>query len=90
MSQRDWDDTHLINAAHDNHADDPALGYRFIAVELPGRGITIGENRVVRVCSQGRIWSTFAKKRKLNRRSGQPLQDEVVQRQFSAQAANQV
>jgi hypothetical protein len=31
VSQRDWDDAHLINAAYDIHHDDPAFGYRFIA-----------------------------------------------------------
>jgi hypothetical protein len=31
VTQRDWDDAHLINAAYDIHADDPAFGYRFIA-----------------------------------------------------------
>jgi hypothetical protein len=35
VSQRDWDEAHLINAAADIHADDPAFGYRFIADELP-------------------------------------------------------
>src|SRR4051794_36110729 len=63
VSQRDWDDAHLINAAYDIHADDPAFGYRFIADELPGRGITAGENRVARLCSQERIWSVFAEAR---------------------------
>jgi putative transposase len=29
VSQRDWDDAHLINAAYDIHHDDPAFGYRF-------------------------------------------------------------
>ena len=90
MSQRIWDDAHLINAAHDIHADDPAFGYRFIADELPGRGITAGENLVARLCSQERIWSIFATKRGLNRRSGPPVHDGLVQRQFSAQAPNQV
>ena len=90
LSQRDWDDAHLINAARDIHADDPAFGYRFIADELPGRGITAGENRVARLCSQERIWSIFAKKRGLNRRSGPPVHDDLVDRQFSAQTANQV
>jgi putative transposase len=46
VSQRDWDDAHLINAAIDVHRDDPAFGYRFIADELAARGITAGENRV--------------------------------------------
>jgi len=34
VSQRDWDDAHLINAAVDIHHDDPAFGYRFIGDEL--------------------------------------------------------
>ena len=90
LTQRDWDDAHLINAARDIHADDPAFGYRFIADELPGRGITAGENREARLCSQEQIWSILAKKRGLNRRSGPPVHDDLVQRQFSADAANQV
>lgn len=78
VSQRDWDDAHLINAARDIHADDPAFGYRFIDDELPGRGITAAENRVARLCSQERIRSTFAKKRELNRRSGPPVHDDLL------------
>lgn len=90
MSQRDCDDAHLINAVLGIHADDPAFGYRFIADELRGLGITAGENRVARLCSQERIWSIVAKKRGLNRRSGPPVHDDLVARQFSAQSANQV
>jgi hypothetical protein len=37
VTQRVWENAHLINAAYDIHADDPAFGYRFIADELPGR-----------------------------------------------------
>ena len=69
VSQRDWDDAHLINAARSIHADDPAFGYRFIADELPDHGIVAGENRVARLCSQERIWSVFSKKRGLNRKA---------------------
>jgi putative transposase len=46
VSQRDWDEAHLINAAVDIHHDDPAFGYRFIADELASPGITAGENKV--------------------------------------------
>ena len=35
----------------DIHADDPEFGYRFIADELAGRGITAGANRVWRLCT---------------------------------------
>lgn len=86
VSQRDWDDAHLINAAIDIHADDPAFGYRFIADELPARGIAAGENRVARLCSQQRIWSAFAKKRGLNRKAGPPVHDDLVARQFTAES----
>ena len=84
VSQRDWDDAHLINAALDVHRDDPAFGYRFIADELPARGVTAGENRVARLCSQQRIWSVFSKKRGLSRKAGPPVHDDLVARQFTA------
>ena len=84
VSQRDWDDAHLINAAMDIHHDDPAFGYRFIADELPGRGIRAGENRVARLCSQQRLWSVHSRKRGLNRKAGPPVHDDLVARQFTA------
>ena len=80
----DWDDAHLINAALDVHRDDPAFGYRFIADELAARGISAGENRVARLCSQQRIWSALAKKRGLSRKAGPPVHDDLVARQFTA------
>ncbi len=42
VSQRDWDDAHLTNAALDIHHDDPAFGYRFIADELAEHGLPAG------------------------------------------------
>ncbi len=88
VSQRDWDDAHLINAAYDIHHDDPAFGYRFIADQLRERGLAAGENRVARLCSQQRIWSVFAKKRGLSRQAGPPVHDDLVDRQFTAPAPN--
>ncbi len=90
VSQRDWDDAHLINAAVDIHHDDPAFGYRFIADQIHERGLTAGENRVARLCSQQRIWSVFAKKRGLNRKAGPPVHDDLVDRQFTATAPNTI
>jgi putative transposase len=90
VSQRDWDDAHLINAALDIHADDPAFGYRFIADELPAHGITAGANRVARLCSQQRIWSVFAKRKGLTRRAGPPVHDDLVQRRFTADAPDRL
>jgi hypothetical protein len=57
VSQRDWDDAHLIDAAGDIHADDPGYGYRFIADELAELGIVASENRDWRLCSSRGIFS---------------------------------
>jgi putative transposase len=90
VSRRDWDQAHLINAALDIHHDDPAFGYRFIADELPARGITAGENKVARLCSQQQIWSVFSKKRGLSRKAGPPVHDDLVRRQFAAGAPDEI
>ncbi|WP_396137058.1 hypothetical protein [Blastococcus goldschmidtiae] len=37
VSQRDWDDAHLINAAIDIHHDDPEFGYRSSPPNSPTR-----------------------------------------------------
>ena len=90
ISQRDWDDAHLTNAAWDIHRDDPAFGYRFISDELGQAGLTAGENRVWRLCSQQRLWSVFAKKRGLTRKAGPPVHDDHVKRKFTATRPNQL
>ena len=88
VTDREWDDAHLINTALDIHADDPAFGYRFIADQLAEHGITASENRVQRLCQQQQIWSVFAKKRGLSRKAGPPVHDDLVDRDFTAPAAN--
>lgn len=90
VTDRDWDDARLVNAAIDIHHDDPAFGYRFIADELAHAGIEAGERRVWRLCSQERLWSVFAKRRGLSRKAGAPVHDDLVDRTFTAPAANVV
>jgi putative transposase len=79
VSQRDWDDAHLINVALDIHGDDPGYGYRFIADELAEHGIVASENRVWRLCSAQRIFSLHSKNRGLNRKPGPPVHDDLLQ-----------
>jgi putative transposase len=43
---------------------------------------------VARLCSQQRIWSVFAKKPGLNRKTGPPVHDDLVDRVFTASAPN--
>ncbi len=63
VSDRDWDEAHLINAAYDAHHDDPAFGYRLISGELADQGYVLSERWVWRLCSQQGLWSVFAKKK---------------------------
>jgi putative transposase len=88
VSQRDWDDAHLINAAVDIHHDDPEFGYRYITDELAEQGITASRNRVNRLCTSARLWSVHARKRGLNRKPGPPVHDDLVLRDFTAPAPN--
>jgi transposase InsO family protein len=90
VTRRDLDDAYLINAALDIHRDDPAFGHRFIADELPARGITAGVNRVARLCTQQKIWSVFAKKKGLARRAGPPVHDDLVRKIFTADAPDRL
>ena len=90
VSQRDWDDAHLINAAVDIHHDDPEFGYRFIADELAGQGIRASRNRVHRLCTLQRLWSAHSRKRGLSRKPGPPVHDDLVTRQFAAARPNEL
>lgn len=84
ITDREWSDAHLINAAIDIHRDDPAFGYRFIADELNEQGIAASENRVQRLCSQAQIFSVFSKKKGLTKKAGPPVHDDLLKREFVA------
>ncbi len=88
FSNREYDDAVLINHAVDIHHDDPGFGYRFIKDELETRGIVASENRVNRLCTVQRLWSFHARKRGLTRRSGPPVHDDLVEKDFTASGPN--
>jgi hypothetical protein len=90
VSQRDWDDAQLINAAIDIHHDDPEFGYRFITDELVGVGITASRNRVNRLCTQQRIFSNHARRRGRSRTPGPPVHNDLVERAFTAAAPDRL
>lgn len=84
---RDWEEAHLINAAIDVHADDPAFGYRFIADELnAGDKPVASERRIWRLCSANGILSVIHRKRVGGRKAGPPVHDDLLERDFSAAA----
>ena len=88
MSDRDWDDAHLTNAAIDIYETDRTVGYRFIALE--DLGFVASERRVWRLCSAQGIFSTHSKKRGLNRKAGPAVHDDLVARDFTADAPNEL
>jgi len=92
ISDRDLDDAYLTNELFDAHADDPEFGYRFLADELERAGHTVGERRVWRLCNQQRLWSTTVRKgrRGSGKQPGPAVHDDLVQRNFTADAPNAV
>ncbi len=90
VTDRDLTDAYLTNAAVDAHREDPEFGYRFVADELRGQGHAVGDRRVWRLCSQQGLYSTHSRKRGSGKRPGPPVHDDLVERQFTAQAPNQV
>lgn len=88
VTARDLEDAYVINALIDAHGDDPALGYRFLADELERAGITVGERRAWRLCSQQKLWSTTVRKGRRGKKPGPAVNDDHVQRDFTAAEPN--
>ena len=91
VSDRDWDDAHLIDAAREAHDEDAAFGYRLIADELADLGFVASERRIWRLCSQNGIVSTISrKKRGKSTKVGPPAHDDLVNRNFTAVAPDRL
>ncbi|MCP2265529.1 transposase InsO [Promicromonospora thailandica] len=100
VSRRDWNDAHLIDVLYDLHQDDKTLGYRFLTDELADEHqITVGENRVHRLCRIAGITASHHKTRGKAGSTGPAPHDDllavvdehgVVRHQFTATAPNKV
>jgi transposase InsO family protein len=92
VSDRDWDEAHLINAARDVWDEDRCQGYRLIADELIDDGWVVSERRVWRVCSQEGMFSAAhrLKGKRKHRRPGPAVHDDRVRRDFTATAPNRL
>ncbi|MET3811056.1 transposase InsO family protein [Arthrobacter sp. UYEF3] len=89
VSDRDWEEANLVNAALDVHAGDPAFGYRLIHDELVHElGLVASETRVGRLCSENRILSVIHRRRGTGKKAGPPVHDDHVRREFTATAPN--
>jgi putative transposase len=89
VSQRDWDDAHLVNAGMDVHGHDPEFGDRPITEELiHAMGSRVGENRVARLCPLQGIYSTIIKRRGSEKEAGPAVHDDCVMCDATAEALN--
>ena len=92
VSDRDWNEAHLINAARDVWEEDRCQGYRLICDELVDDGWVVSERRVWRVCSQEGLFSAAhrRKDKRKHRRPGPAVHDDRVRRDFTATAPNRL
>jgi putative transposase len=79
------------NALFDAHRDDPEFGYRFLADEARDAGLSMADRTAWRICSSMGWWSAFGKKRGRNgKKTGPPVHDDLVRRDFTATAPNRL
>jgi putative transposase len=79
------------NALFDAHQEDPEFGYRYLADEARDAGQGMSERTAWRICSQNGWWSAFGKKRGKNgKKPGPPVHDDLVERDFTAEAPNRL
>jgi putative transposase len=89
VTDADLEEAYLANALFDAHRDDPEFGYRFLADEARDAGHSACNRTIWRVCSTNGWWSAFGKKRGKNgKKPGPPVHDDLVQRNFTADAPN--
>jgi putative transposase len=85
-------EAYRANALFDAHGDDPEFGYRFLADEARDAGEAMAERTAWRICSVNGWFSRFGKKPKRGKgtKAGPPVHDDLVRRDFTAGAANQL
>ena len=83
-SAREIEEAHLIGVLRELHEDDPEGGYRVLADDLHDLGYEISERRVWRLCKVAGIQSVIAKRKRRYQRAGEPVGDDLVERDFTA------
>jgi transposase InsO family protein len=93
VTDAEWVAAHRANALFDAHHDDPEFGYRFLADEARDEGQAMADRTAWRLCSTNGWWSVFGKPRGRNgkkRTPGTAAFDDLVQRDFTADAPNEL
>jgi putative transposase len=91
VTDSQWAQAHWADALFDAHRDDPEFGYRFLADEVRDGGQALADRTAWRICSANGWWSVFGEKKRGKMATvGAPAHDDVVRRDFTAPAANQL
>lgn len=83
----------LANTIFDAHRDDPEFGYRFLADEVrqTEAHAAVSDRVVWRICRDNAWWSCFGKpKPRRGSKPGTPAHDDLVRRDFTATAPNEL
>ena len=83
-------EAYRANALFDAHHEDPEFGYRYLAEEARDAGEPMAERTAWRICTENKWWSVFGKKRSKNGKTGAPVHDDLVERDFTADGPNQL
>ncbi len=91
VSDAELEQAYRANALFDAHREDPEFGYRYLHEEAREAGQVMAERTAWRICADNGWWSAFAKRRAKNgKRPGPPVHDDLVQRNFTAEAPNRL
>ena len=92
VTPAELEQAYRANALFDAHRDDPEFGYRFLADEARSAGQPMAERTAWRICSGNGWWSAFGKKKRRGRgsKTGPPVHDDHVRREFTATAPNRL
>lgn len=83
-SAREIEEEHLIEVLRELHEEDPEGGYRVLADDLHDLGYQISERRVWRLCKIADIQSVIVKRKRRYPQAGEPVGDDLVQKDFTA------
>ena len=90
VSDRDWDDAHVMNELHDLHEEEPEFGYRGLSDELEKNGHELSERRVWRLCHVAGIASVISQRKRRYKTAGEPVHDDLVERDFTADGPDEL
>jgi transposase InsO family protein len=91
VTAAELEEAYRANALFDAHRDDPEFGYRFLHDEARVAGQPMAARTAWRICSTNHWWSAFGKpKRGKSGKPGPPVHDDLVNRDFTAEAANEL